>query len=270
MLTRRCSMPTRALSPWLAVLVCTTLSATEIPTISDPEVRACIDKAMPEQSLKQKLILRALDDDGIKNESAGDVYWRREIQGSSRAVIRLSEPASRKGLAVLAIEREGKEPDLYLYVPDLARTRRVTGKQIATSMMGTDFSYEEFSYLQSIAGNSETERIEDQDLDGHAAYVLQTTPGDETAIYGRILIFVDQEQCIPVQTQFFATGGDLHKEMIATRAEIKQITNRYVPHHIVMHDRAKETRTELIVTDVEIDIEIGDSVFNPKSLGTAF
>ena len=191
------------------------------------------------------------------------------MQGSQRATIRLEEPTSRKGLTVLVIEREGKDPEMYLYVPELGRTRKVTGKQVATDMMETDFSYEEFSHLQSIAGNSETARIDDQDIDGRPAYVLQTTPREDTSIYSRILTFVDQEQCIPVRIQFIATNGEVRKEMVATREEIKQIGDRFVPHHIVMYDREKQTRTELIVSDVEIDVEIGDGVFKPRSMGKA-
>ena len=240
-----------------------------MPTVTDQDVKACIDKGTPEHSLTQKLTLRALDDDGIKSESSGNIYWRKDVLGSMRATIRLSEPASRKGLTVLAIEREGKDPELYLFVPELGRTRKVTGKQVATDMMETDFSYEEFSYLQSIASNSETARIEDQDIDGRPAYVLQTTPAEDTSVYSRILTFVDQEQCVPVRTQFIAPNGEVRKEMVATREEIKPIGDRFVPHHIVMHDREKQTRTELTVSDVEIDTEIGDGLFNPRSMGKA-
>lgn len=98
---------TSTLALWLTALTYTGLYATELPTISDPDVQACIDKGVPEHSLTQKLILRALDDAGIKSESSGNIYWRKEVQGSQRATIRLEEPASRKGLTVLVIEREG-------------------------------------------------------------------------------------------------------------------------------------------------------------------
>ena len=266
----RLSMARIVIGPLLAAISSTAIAATEMPTLNDAEVQACIDKSMPTESLRQRLTLRASDNDGVKSESSGEMFWRRNVQNGARATIRLSLPASRAGLTVLVAEREGKNPDMYLYVPDLGRTRKVTGKQIATGMLESDFSYEEFSHLQSIAGNAETQRIADQVLAGRAAYVLQTTPLEDTSVYARIVTFIDQEQCIPVQTQFIAPNGEIRKELIATRDAIKQIGDRFVPHHVVMHDRDKDTRTELIVEDVEIDVEIGDAVFNPKSLGKAF
>ena len=148
--------------------------AADLPTISNPAIQACIDKLMPEISLTQNIILRSFDDSGLIEEQAAKMYWRREIGDKSRAVIRLTAPASRKGLAVLMVESDSLEPKMYLYVPDLGRTRRVTGKQIATSMMGTDFSYEEFSQFQKTAAETDTRRIEDQTVDGTPAYVLET------------------------------------------------------------------------------------------------
>jgi hypothetical protein len=72
---------------------------------------------------------------------------------------------------------------------------------------------------------------------------------------------------VPLKTQFFAAHGELNKELLATPDAIKQIGDRHVPHEVIMHDREKNTRTELIVEDVEIDVELSDAVFSPKRLG---
>jgi hypothetical protein len=234
-------MLTRIPSGWLALLVCSPLFAAELPTISDPDIQACIERLMPEKSSTQTLTLRSFDESGPISESVANTYWQRSQDDRFRAVIRLTAPPSRIGLAVLVIESAEAKPRMFLYVPDLKRTRRVTGKQIAASMLGTDLSYEEFSYFQKSAVDSETKRIEDQDLDGSAAYVLETTPTTDGSPYSRVVTFVDKVQCIPVHTQFFLANGELGKELVATRAEIKQ--------------------------DVEIDIDLGDGIFNPKSLG---
>ncbi len=244
------------------------VSATDLPTISDPVVQACIAKLMPVKSLTQQIALRSYDDAGLIEESIASLYWQRAEGDKSRAVIRLSKPASRKGLAVLMVESESMEPTMYLYVPDLKKTRRVTGRQLATSMMGTDFSYEEFSHFQRTATKSETHRTDDQIVDGTVTYVLETIPGGEGSAYSRIVTFVDQARCVPLQTQFFALNGDLSKELLATPDDIKQIGDRHIPHKVVMHDRMNQTRTELIVENVELDVKLNDGVFSPKRLGT--
>jgi len=241
--------------------------AIKVPDDIDPTIKACIDKTSPDSSLTQYVTLTSFDDSGVIEESAGNVYWLRGEDGLSKAIIRLSAPASRAGLAVLMHEKPEKLK-LYLYVPDLKRTRTVTGKQVATSMMGTDFSYEEFSYLQNVAEDNSSTRMEDQMLDGSASYVFHTKPGDPDAIYSTVETLVDQSMCIPVATRFYQ-GDTVAKELLVDRASIVAIKDRQVPHKVVMHDRIKNTHTVLTAKDIEIDQGLDDSMFHPKRLSSA-
>ena len=241
-------------------------TAVELPADTDPAIKACVDKTAPERALSQYVSLVSYDETGIIDESAGNVYWLRAEDGMSKAIIRLSAPASRAGLAVLMHEQAEKKPKLYLYVPDLKRTRTVTGKQVATSMMGTDFSYEEFSYLQNVAEDNTTTRVDDEDLDGKPSYVFDTKPGDPEAAYSLIRTYVDQTMCVPVLTRFYK-GETVAKELVVDRSSVQEISGRQVPHKVVMHDRTQNTRTELTAKDVKIDPDLDDSMFHPKRLG---
>ena len=260
------------LSKLLAIViptVCfsTNSAAINIPDDIDPTVKACIEKTAPSTSLTQYVTLTSFDDSGVIEESAGHVYWIRGEDGLSKAIIRLSAPASRAGLAVLMHEKPEKL-NLYLYVPDLKRTRTVTGKQVATSMMGTDFSYEEFSYLQNVAEDNTSTRMEDQMLDGSASYVFHTKPSDPEAIYSNIETLVDQSMCVPVATRFYQ-GDTVAKELLIDRGSVVAIKDRQIPHKVVMHDRIKNTHTELIAKDIEIDEGLDESMFHPKRLSSA-
>jgi hypothetical protein len=252
-----------------AVVLSGSLSAAELPGVDDPQVQACIDRTISSNSVTQHITLRSFDDSGLIEESVADIYLRRSAESKSRAVIRLSAPPSRAGLAVLMLESDSLEPSMYLFVPDLKRTRKVTGKQLASSMMGTDFSYEEFSHLQRSAAESATKRIDDQTLDGVASYVLETVPGNADSPYARILTFVDQQRCVPLQTQFIASGDSVTKALIAAPDAIKQVGEHFIPHKVVMYDYVKNTRTELEISDLVLDAEINESVFSPNRLDMA-
>jgi hypothetical protein len=125
-------LSTKIIAILLAAAVSPMLPAADLPTISDPAIQACIDKMMPAKSLTQNLALRSFDGSGLIEESIAKLYWRRADDDKSRAVMRLTAPPSRKGVAVLMVESDSSEPTMYLYVPDLKRTRCVTGKQLAT------------------------------------------------------------------------------------------------------------------------------------------
>lgn len=244
-------------------------NAAEIPGVDDPAVQDCIDKTAGSRSVTQHITLRSFDDSGLIEESIADIYLQRSAENKSRAVIRLSGPPSRKGLAVLMLESDKLEPTMYLYVPDLRRTRKVTGKQLAASMMGTDFSYEEFSHFQRSAAESETKRIEDRTLDGVATYVLETLPASADSPYRRILTYIDQQRCVPLKTEFLSADDSVTKELVATPDSIRPVGELHIPHQVIMYDRVKNTRTELGVEDLVLDAEINDTIFSPKRLGMA-
>lgn len=245
------------------------VGAAEIPGVDDPAVQACIDRTAGSRSVTQHITLRSFDDSGLIEESVADIYLQRSAESKSRAVIRLSDPPSRKGLAVLMVESDGLDPTMYLYVPDLRRTRKVTGKQLAASMMGTDFSYEEFSHFQRSAAESETKRIEDRTLDGTTTYVLETTPASDDSPYQRILTYIDQQRCVPLKTEFVGPENSVVKELVASPEAIKAVGELHVPHELIMYDRVKNTRTELGVEELVLDADINDTIFSPRRLGMA-
>ncbi len=262
--TRRC-----LLGAGVALGLTLSASAAEIPGIDDPAIQACIDKTVASRSVTQHITLRSFDDSGLIEESIADIYLQRSAEEKSRAVIRLSGPPSRKGLAVLMLESDKLDPTMYLYVPDLRRTRKVTGKQLAASMMGTDFSYEEFSHFQRSAAESDTKRIDDRTLDGVAAYVLETTPAGDDSPYRRILTYIDQQRCVPLKTEFLSADDTVTKELIATPDSIKAVGEFHIPHQVTMFDRVKNTRTELGIEDLVLDADINETIFSPKRLGMA-
>ena len=131
MSTRYTTRPALGITLPFLLSTATLCGAAEMPTIDDPELNACVDRSMPAKTLTQDLVLRSYDDTGLIEESVADVYWQRGEENDSRAVIRLNAPASRKGLAVLMVETDAVEPRMFLYVPDLKRTRKVTGVYIS-------------------------------------------------------------------------------------------------------------------------------------------
>jgi outer membrane lipoprotein-sorting protein len=234
--------------------------------IDDPEVKACLERALPERAMTQELAVRVSDGDGTVSESGADLYWKRFDEAGSRALVRFTDPPRRAGVGVLLIETEDPEPEMYLYLPELRQTRRVTGKTLAGSMLGTDFSYEDFAHFQGIASASEVKRLDDAEIDGRPVYVLETTPLDETSAYQRILTSIDREQCLPLRTEFIGRNGTLRKELVAVREEIREVGNRFIPHRVIMRDLKLGSETELSVRKVKVDPKLRDRFFEPAEL----
>lgn len=257
------------LGAWiLATVIAPAARAAPEPRLADAELQACLDRALPERTMTQRFSIRVFDSTGSVAESRAVLYWKRFEDQRSRLLVRLSAPPMRAGIAVLAIERERTEPDMYLYLPELRQTRRVSGRTFSGSMLGTDFSYEDFAQFHGIVAASEVRRLSDEAYAGRPAYVVELIPQEESSSYSRVVSHIDQAQCLPLAIDFVGRDGAVHKELRVDLDSVHQIGGRYVPYKVVMHDHKQNSRTELVIDEVELDIEIRDADFAPSALAT--
>ncbi len=235
-------------------------------TDSEAEMRACVDRALPELSMKQLLTVIVTGGSGRSRETTRSLQWKRFDDGFSRALIRIIAPVNESGLAVLLNEREGIEPKIFMYTPELQRTRRVGGGAITGSIMGTDFSYEDFTHFMKIIKSNQYTYLEDQMIDGEPVYVLETIPNDSRSAYSKIRTYMDKSVCLPIKTEFFGLNGSLDKELSIDRDQVKPVGNRQIPHRTLMVNHKNNTRSEFLVDEAQVDPDLRNSIFTKQEL----
>jgi hypothetical protein len=242
-------------------------AAFDTTRIGDPEVRACADRALPTETATQLQKIEAVGANGFVRESRRAIYWQRSPNNDSRVLVRVIEPLDDKGVAVLINDNAETNVVSYMtYSPKIQRVRRVTGESFFGSILGTDFTYEDFSYFYRVDEREEVVRVEDSDVDGDAAYVLETARPDDNSHYSLIRFYVDKEFCLPVRTDFFAPNGDLRKQLVVERSEIQMVDDHWVPFRTTMSDLKLNTHTVFIVEEVAIDPELREGLFEVSSL----
>lgn len=242
-------------------------NAADTSAIQDPEVRTCIERAIPGHTLKQQLTVQVIDGTNATRESSGVLYWKRGDDGLSKVFFRIEKSAQYQGVAVVMNEvPAGREPTINMYSPELRRERRINSAALAGPLLGTDFSYEDFAQLQHIGTGGMVKRLADTDSEGHAAYVLETSPDPEVSSYSRIQTTFDKEWCLPMHTEFFAHNGKLLKEMSIDRATVQKLGDRWAPYRVIMHNHKQNSRTVLVVDSADVELPIPDSQFSLATL----
>jgi len=243
-----------------------TVQAADTSGIADPEVRACVDRALPKQTVRQRVTLQVVDTTGTMRESIGNLHWKRFADGLAKVLFIIEESGQYDGVGILMEERSKGEPNVFMYSPELGRDRRISSAALAGPLLGTDFSYEDFALLQHLAVTGDARRVEDADIDGHPAYVMETTPDEEVSSYSKVTTYIDKAWCLPVMTQFHAHNGSLYKELSIDREAVRQQGELWVPFHSTMVNHKQKSRTELLIDKLEIDIALDDSLFRPQRL----
>ena len=180
--------------------------------------------------------------------------------------MRIDKPATDAGIALLFVEQGDGKPDYFAYSPAIKRPRRVTGSAITTSVLGSDFTYEDLHHFQKIANTRSAVRSHDAVVNDRPTYVLETTPDENISAYASIRSYLDKDLCIPIKTEFFGYNGSLDKELIINPTDVRKVDEQWVPFRATMFNRRGSSQTTFEVETVEINPEFPDGYFNVATL----
>jgi len=249
----------------ILMLSCLWLYASMTVAAEFPEVvRMCMEKNTPAISSMQTVELRARDRSGYEQVLLADAYWKRYPDQRSRILMYFHEPVDIRGARFLIIENT-PENDMYMYMPGLFKVRKITSKRISSSILGTDFSYEDFERLHGVFTDLRAEQYPDEVLDGRPVYVINSYPDGDSG-YEKIKTYIDIETCVSLRTELFESGHQLRKTLTVDPADIKKEGGIHVPYALLMQDLRDKTETRMVVEEITIDVPLLDEMFDPEQL----
>jgi len=230
------------------------------------QVEDCVRENLPETSSKQTIRITAVDAMGSETGYEAKILWRRFSDDRAKSVIRVFAPSDVRGTAVLMVDRGDERVDIFAYLPELRKVRRVTKHSVAGSFLGTDFTYEDLERVQGQAQDSERRLLEPKELDGHRSYVIESTPKEEGSAYRRVVAYVDQELCLPMRVELYRSGEKPAKLMTLQRDAITKEKSGHVPRRVLVEDLEEGSRSELVVDEIEFDGDIPEREFSVSAL----
>jgi len=231
---------------------------------SADEIEACVRANLPSKSSIQEVRFRVNGKGGMTSDSHLKIHWQMGEDQLSNVLLRFDAPLDMRGSALLLIEKPGRN-DIFMYLPELKRVRRVTGPSLSGGMFGTDFTYSQFERLQGVARDISVTRLPDTEVDGTPVHVLAHEPADDPE-FEYVVSHVDAERCVPLKTEFFESGRRLRKVLEADPAAITAIEGLWIPRKLVMKDLAQGTSTEFSVDSIEMNAKIHRKIFTQANL----
>jgi outer membrane lipoprotein-sorting protein len=166
----------------------------------------------------------------------------------------LSPPDVRNlGFLVLA------EDQMYIYLPEFRRLRRIASHSKKESFVGSDFSYNDLGtggfssfYEAQLAGEDEEAWIIE----------LERKPAADKP-YKQMKMWVSKESELPVRMELYDNSGNLWK---VSEEENKKVGNYWIAAKITMEDKKKNTYTVLEMKDIKVDQGLEDEIFTQRFL----
>jgi outer membrane lipoprotein-sorting protein len=184
----------------------------------------------------------------------------RELQskakGSNLRLTKFVRPAEVKGVSFLVKSAD----EMYLYMPEFGKVRRIASHVKNENFMGTDFSYNDMGS----SGYAEDYQAKVTRREGKKVHLELVPKKPQDTEYGKLSMLVDTESYLPLRIQFFDKKGTLWKEM--TQERIEKVSSYWVARTITMRDLKKKHSTTMEVKDLSFDTGLGDGDFSKRQL----
>jgi len=189
-------------------------------------------------------------------------YDRIGSHGASKSILRFTEPAEVKGVALLVVNHPERASDQWMWTPAINRERRIALQDRSTRFFGTDFSFEDLEERDT--DQFEYKLIGNESIDGAACWKLQSTPKQSKASqYSYSYVWVRKDNYA------FAQIENYIKEQLVRRAHYTDIRNDqgfWTAHQIDMHDLKRNSHTILKIDKLQYNLPMKDDAFTLQAL----
>ena len=189
---------------------------------------------------------------------------RKQSVRPGKALLRFLEPFDVRRTSVLILENEGASDDVYVFLPALGMTRRISASQRADAFFGTDLSYED---------------IEPKHAEDYLARYLprDARPGDDCVVielrpaegfestYERMVSCIETGRALIRWTEFHRHGKPI-KRLEVDLEQVRKIGQRFIP--FLMRVRTLRTGSLTLVRTERYELtgEIPERLFSTWNL----
>ncbi len=240
---------------FIGLITLAPLTATAQNTFTADEILEKIDKNLISSTViySAKMIIHQRDRIDTKEMRV----WG---EGKKNTFVEYLSPARDKGTKYLRLDES-----LWMFLPSIEKTIKISGHLLRQSMMGSDFSYEDSLDRNKLQEDYTATISGEEILNERLCYVLDLIAAHKDVTYHRRKMWIDKEQFVGLKTELYAHTGKLLKVMTANT--IERVQDRYYPVHVEMRDQLrKNSYTEFVITKIEFDTDIPESIFSLRNL----
>jgi outer membrane lipoprotein-sorting protein len=183
------------------------------------------------------------------------VWTKNNPVGDDWRLMKFLAPADIKDLGLLVLA----DDQMYLYLPEFRRVRRIASHNKKESFVGSDFSYDDLG-TSGFSGFFSPKLKEENDK----SWVLELGRKPEAKKqYARITMTVDKETNLPVRLELYDDSGELFK---VENQENSRVGKYWIPTKFAMENVKAGTRTTLELKNIKVDQNLSAEIFTERNL----
>ena len=241
---------------------------------------ACISGNLSANKGLEIAILSDKNNDGFVDSSStmtmnlinkrGDVVTRKlrfkrlEVpDDGDKSIAVFESPRDVKGVAILSYAHKVAADDQWLYLPALKRVKRIASKNKSGPFLGSEFSFEDFSFQE--VEKYDYVYLKEEKYLNNLCYVIERRPLDPYSGYTKQLVWIDKENYLVQKIHHFDRKS-FHLKTQLFKDYRKYEGFFWQPHEIEMINHQNGKKSILIFDDVVLKSGFTDRDFSQNSL----
>jgi hypothetical protein len=182
--------------------------------------------------------------------------------GSSKSILRFTDPPEVKGVALLVVNHPERASDQWMWTPAIQRDRRVALQDRSQRFFGTDFSFEDLEerdvdqYDFSMDG--------EETLNGAPCWRIDATPRKtKVSQYTKSRVWVRKDNYAYQKVESFIRSEVVR---VLNYSDIQNIQGIWTGRTLEMNDLRRKSRTVLRLEELKYNLPLKEQDFTLQAL----
>jgi outer membrane lipoprotein-sorting protein len=187
----------------------------------------------------------------------------KEFGSDEKKIMFFTSPADVKGTSFMTWSYDkNNDDDMWIYLPALKKTKRISSDSKSDYFMGSDFTYDDMGDRHP---SEDTHTILRQEtFEGQECYVVESRSIDIDYFYSKTITWVVKDEWIGLKKEFYDEDGDFLKALTVNKYE--KINGYWVITSMKMTNEQKDHTTTMELENVRIDEGINDNQFTERMM----
>lgn len=184
--------------------------------------------------------------------------------GNGKTLVRFTDPAEIRGVALLSINEPGAPARQWIYTPATERVRSVSPRERSERFAGSDFTYEDIAE-RSLDDFTYKLLPADDTIENHKTYKVESAPvTPESSQYKYIYYWVAQDVPCILHAEMYGPDGMKLREMHASG--LRKEAGIWGARRTEMRTIPDGTKTVLTVDEIHFNSGLDEALFTPEAL----
>ena len=189
-------------------------------------------------------------------------YDRIGSHGNSKAVIRFSNPAEVKGVALLIVNHPDRASDQWMWTPALGRDRRIALQDRSTRFFGTDFSFEDLE--ERDVDHFDYSYKGEESLDGEPCWKIESKPRTgQRSQYTTSVLWIRKSNYTYAEIDNYS-GANLIRRL--KYKDVENVQGIWTARTLDMEDLPRKSRTILKLDSPKYNVPLREDQFTLQAL----